>query len=1206
MIINLQKLVYMEEHHLLNRSLICILFFLCVFSGSLQLNAQNTTINIPKDEYISIDEVFQLIKQQESDFAFIYQADLFKNQPKVRLEKGTVNIEDLLSTIFKNRNFKVEFNNKTVTISKVKPLQQLMIKGTVFDLKTKEVIIGASAYFKKNKRGVSVDFNGGFTLTANAGDVLVFSHINYETKEITIDKEITDLQIFLIPKSFILDEITLISDGYQKISKERITGAVSTIDKQLFDQRINTNIVDKLDGLSTGLLFSSNSFDGEQKISIRGRSTIFSNDKPLIILDGFPIEGDINDINPNDIENINILKDAAAASIWGARASNGVIVLTSKKGKFNEKTNITYRTNVSIQSKPDYSGYLPVISTPDYINIQKQLFDLGILDEQLNRGLNNPIPAAVKLFLGVRNGTLTQTQADTQLAKLGTYDVLKDYEQYFLRSEISIQNNLSIQGGGEKNNYLISLGYDKTTESLVGDENTRITLNTINTLKLNDKFTANLGLYLTKGKDVNNGYRGDFGYSIISGANPFGSVNRAAHPYDRLVDDNGNPANIERDRSSSIQGLEDQGYLSFDFKPIEERKLNDNIAEEFSTRLRLGLNYNINALLNADIKLGWEQNNSLTTNRSDQNSYSIRNLINLFTVPDSNGILRRGIPLGDFYTKINSSIDAYTLRSQLNYEQQFQDFKHNITALAGFEIRETNEERYTITRIGYNKDNLTFAPYDGAALLPTRNGGRLSISRILGEQEQFNSFIKHRYISTFANASYTYLQKYTLSGSLRSDASDFFGVNENQRFNPFWSVGLGWKLHKEQFLESHDWINQLNLRSTVGVNGNINRAATALPTASVSGVSNGYVQVPYATILSPENKNLTWERTFQYNIGLDFKLFNRISGNLEYYKKNTTDVFGQKRINPTSGFINFNANVAETSTNGFEVDISAVNIQTNSFNWTTNLLFSYANDKVTKSENRQSLYNILNTDKDVGSVFDPRNVYFPIEGKPLFGVYAFDWKGLNSNGDAVLAAPNGTEIIAPTIDQLDILYTSPSNLLYLGRVNAPYFGRFGNTFTYKNISLTANIGFKLGHVYRAQRLNYDFHYLNSSFGAGRPSRDIANRWRAPGDENKTNIPRFSGNRGQDSGNSYAYSFSNINVKDASHVRLNDILINYFFEAKQLRKFPINNLDIYFNANNIGILWRANKDGVDPDYVPTSYSLFVPPNRFFALGLKCSF
>ena len=1206
MINYLQKLVCIKKHPL-NRSLSCVLFFLCFFNfGSFHLNAQNTAINIPEDQTISIDQVFQLIKQQESEFTFIYQEDLFKNQPKIHLTKGTVNIKNLLNTIFRNKDFIVEFNNKTITIYKKKnTTQQLTLKGTVFDLKTKEPIIGASVYLKKTQRGVSTDFDGQFTLKATTGDTLVITHISYETKEITIeDTQTTDLQFYLASKSFVLDEINIISDGYQKVSKERITGAVSTIDKQLFDQRINTNIVAKLEGLSTGLLFSSNGFDDEKKISIRGRSTIFSNDQPLIILDGFPIEGDIDDINPNDIETINILKDAAAASIWGARASNGVIVLTSKKGKFNQKTKVSYRSNASFQAKPDYSGYLPLISSPDFINIQKQLFDTGVLDGLLDRDKTNPIPAAIKLFLGVRDGSLSQAQADAQLAKLGSYDILKDYEQYLLRPNISIQNNISFEGGGEKHNYLISIGHDKNIESLMGDDNSRITLNTINTLKLNDKLTANLGLYITKGRDVNNGYRGNSGFSLISGADPFNTANRAALPYDRLIDDDGNPANIERVRPSSIEGLEEMGYLNFNFKPIEEQKLNDNITEEFSSRLRLGLNYKINTALNADIKLGWEQNSRLTTNRSDQNTYETRELINLFTVANSDGILKYGLPLGDFLTKTNTTLNAYTVRSQLNYNQQFQNYKHNITALIGVEVRETNEDRYAITRLGYNKDNLTFAPYDGASLLPTRNGLRLSISRFLNEQ--FNSNEKHRYISTFANASYTYLEKYTLSGSLRSDASDFFGVDENQRFNPFWSAGIGWKLHNEAFLKSQTWINQFNLRSTVGINGNINRSATALPTANISSFSNAVAQVPYATIISPENKNLTWEKTFQYNIGLDFKIFNRISGSLEYYGKNITDLFGPRNVSPTTGFAIYNANVAEMKTNGFEVDIRSDNIETKSFSWKSNLLFSYANEKVTKAQNKPDLFQILNTDKDVGSSYGPRNSYFPIEGKPLFGVYAFEWKELNSNGDVVLNAPNGTEIISPSPTQLREIYTNPNNFLFLGRVNAPFFGRLGNTFSYKKLSLTANIGFKFGHVYRAQNLDYGSYYSSSSFGGGRPSKLVTSRWKSPGDEFKTRIPLLSGNIERDINNSYAYSYSNINVKDASHIRLTDILIKYSFDSSELKRLPINNLDVYIQADNLGILWRANKDGVDPDYVPTSYSRFVPPSRSFAIGLKCSF
>ena len=1170
------------------------IFLLCTTVFSLtpkHLISQNAKIVIEEDKTATVDEVFDIIRAQTNEYMFIYHTDLFKDFPNVELKQGTIRLNKLLEQCLSSRDLNIVLTeNNTILIKDVKTIQQQQISGKVTD-EAGLPVPGATVLIKGTTTGTATNINGDYSIRApNPENVLVFSSLGFQTQEVKVGIR-TTINVILSESSLELDEVLVVSDGYQEIPRERATGAISTIDKKLIDQRIETNIISKLEGLSPGLIFNTNSFTDEPKLSIRGRSTIFSEDQPLIVVNGYPIEGDINDINPNDVESINVLKDAAAASIWGARSSNGVIVITTKMGKYNQDLKVEYRSNITIQEKPDLS-YLQYMSTADFIEAQEILYDAGeywYLDF-IDFFPEIVVPDALQTFVDRDNGLISPEQAQNQLNTLGQYDNIDEYSEYFLRNEFRNQHSLSFSGGSEKSRYFASLGYDKGLNNLIQDENERITLNLNNTFKISNKLSADIAANLSHTKDINNGYSsGTQSFDFVTVANPGGGSNSSPMPYDRIFDDNGNALNIARIGPAAAEDLESQGYLSFDYKPGEEWKYNDNVSKQWSTRIQLGLNYDFTDALKAQVKYSLERNTGENRNRVDQRKFEVRSLINRFTtIDDTTGELTRNIPLGDILYTNNFSLNSYTLRGQLNYNKKINNGEHQIDAILGTEIRETKSESSFQTRLGYNDNTLSYATVNLIGV-PNRNGGT---SNLNFPSDLF--FTKHRFISHFANASYTFKEKYTISGSGRTDESDLFGVKRNQRLNPFWSVGLGWKMDKENFIAA-DWINNLKLRATYGVNGNINRGATAFITAQFFNNSNTLINtIPFADITNPQNDNLTWEESYQLDLGLDFTLFNnRISGSFDYYKKDISNLFADINVAQSSGFDSFKTNAAEMKASGFEVALNTKNIDKSNFKWNTTVFFTYATDKITKIDFEPEIFDIFSIDRDFPEL------YTPFEDSPLFGVYAYKWDGLDDQGNARIFLPDGT----PSDDPFESIraYTEKEHFEYMGRVNAPYFGRIGNTLQYKNLSLTANISYKFGHVYRKPEL-----FFSGVLDGNRGHESFSERWQEPGDENTTDIPSFTTDTFQNFFNEWFYERSDINVSDASHIRLADILLNYTLDENQLSKIPISRIDLYFQASNLGLLWKANNDGIDPDYVPRNFATRVPPGKTISFGVKIGF
>lgn len=1045
------------------------------------------------------------------------------------------------------------------------------IKGKVVAADGRIALFGATVKLKESGVTVLTDKGGDFTLKTGLPKVtLQVSYLGYEQASLSVSAGDQPLVIILTAAEAQLKEV-VVSTGYQTLPAERATGSFVQVDNKLLNRRVSTGVLDRLEDVTPGLLFNKGRSAGAGLISVRGQNTIYGNSSPLIVLDNFPYDGDINNINPNDVESISVLKDAAAASIWGSRAGNGVIVITTKKGRYNQPIKIGFNANATIGDKPDIF-YQPRMSAADFIGVEKILFDKGFY-VNAETGYNNPaLTPVVELLIARRDGKITNAQADAQINDLTAYDVRNDFDSYFYRKSVNQQYALNFSSGSETQRFNLSGGYDHNRDNLVGNGFDRYTFNGGQSINLlNKKLEITTGFYYTQSNTVTN----NLGTSLIglnTGNGP------SLYPYARLADATGNPLAITHDyRQGFIQAAQQKGLLDWSYKPLEEIFLADKTRKLTDYRLNFGASYKIKPYLSLSLLYQYGQSIANGQNLRSEKTYFARNLINNFSAVDANGKLAYAIPRGAILDMDQLTATSQSIRGQLNFNRQWND-KHNLTAIAGYELRDFHTVGNSNRSYGYDDSHATALAVDYVTLFP-----QFAIAGSSTAIPFYNSMsdLTDRNISYYSNAAYTYLDRYTLSASARLDRSNLFGVKTNQQGVPLYSAGLAWNIDKEPFYNL-EWLPYLKMRLTYGYNGNVNKSLSAFTTALY--LTGNVINTTYAQVINPPNPELRWERVRLINIGIDFATKNnRIGGTVEPYLKRGMDLIGDITFAPSSGITTFRGNTANTRGTGIDLTVNSRNL-VGDLGWQTSFFFSHVTDKVVDYALRQPASRYAQ--------FSDSEVY-PLQGKPFYAVYSYAFAGLDpQNGD-----PQGYlgGKISKDYGQLFSSATA-DNLIYSGPARPVNYGALRNTFTYRKFSLSANISYRLGYYFRQPGILYASILSGQGYFQGRYSE----RWQKPGDELITTIPSIPAgiNTARDS----FYNLSTATVQKADNIRLQDISLSYEFGKNVLQHLALSKLQVYLYANNIGIIWKSTKTGFDPDYPVFDY----PPARTVAVGVKADF
>ena len=959
------------------------------------------------------------------------------------------------------------------------------VQGVVISSEDNLPLIGASVYvtaedLKKagsaqTTMGVITDVDGQFSIAIPAGITRFFcSYVGYDVLEVKLVPGKEHYEITLHASSQMLDAVVV--TGYQTVERRKLTAAVSKLD--ISDETIGAvkSIDQALAGQIAGLSVSptSGAPGAPAKIRIRGTASLNGTQDPLWVLDGIPLEGtdvpepdELNDItnmkqssiaglNPADIENITILKDAAATAIYGARAANGVIVITTKKGKvgkpvINFSSRFTYTPTLSLDR-------LNLLNSAEKVGLEMDMIRNNYSPDNHKGGVYNILSNYNELS-AFQNGGWDALSSDTQAAINRLKSVNTNWGDILFRDAFSQEYNLSLSGGTERVTYYTSFGYYKEDGNVDGVGMDRFNLVGKTSYKVNSILKVGASMFANRRKNTN--YLTDaYGMS-----NPV-FYSRKANPYFELYDKNGN-YNYDYD----IQNNTDKD-LGFNIFEERQNTSNESVVNSFSSIFDAELRFNDKWKLTS--QFGYQLEKTSREEIADWESYAMRYYYKLSEYSQG-GETKHFLPEGGMQKSYENSNSQITWKAMGEYRDSFNDI-HELEVMAGTELRKTWYETLFSAGYGFDRKTLTTKP----VIFPNES---YATSFPLHQ----TTYKENAYVSFYSTASYSLLNRYTVGGSIRFDGSDLFGVDKKYRYLPLYSVSALWRLSQEPFMQQAKWVDNLVFRASYGLQGNIdkNTSPFLLGTYRSESILPG-VSEDVIIINSAPNKKLRWEKTQSVNAGFDFSVLNQaINLSVDYYYRKGTDLIALRMLPLETGFTSMNVNWASMENKGVEISLSTRNITTKNFSWYTNFNFAYNGNKVLQE-------NIPEQQTTPGR-----------EGYPVGAIFALKTAGVNKEtGNMMFYNPEGEKVTLKELYRLkdewgigiassDVTAAEERTFYsYIGSSDAPYTGGLINTFSYKNWELNVNFSLTFGGYVRTQP-SYDI--INPDYGKNY-NADVLNRW----------------------------------------------------------------------------------------------------------------
>lgn len=1141
----------------------------------------------------SLSAVFAKIKLQ-SGYDFVADGDLLKTAGPVNIQVKQMELDQVLELIFKNQPLSFEIQNKMVVVLKKETsiidristaLFRIDVRGLVMNEKG-EPMPGASVSVLGRNQSARTASDGSFNLLNLTGkETLITAFIGYKPDTLRLTAQ-TSVVIAMKPLVAVLEDVAIVSTGYQNVNKDRATGSFGIVTAKEIAQYPTISLLERLQGLVPGVNISTKTTAGQSRngtINIRGVSTIVGqytqvSVEPLVVIDGFPSQisiarGALDLINPDDIQQVTFLKDAAAASIWGIQAANGVIVITTKKGKQNSAPSFNFSTTYSTSAKPR-TDYGPLMSIADYIDLEKDMINAGLLIDPVPGSLRdrNNSQAQAIIFRNKR-GEISESQMNAELAALAQNDNGDQIAEYLLQRPSTKQYNLSLSGGGMNSSYYMSGFYYTDDRVYKSNKNKGYSFN-IGTTSTLFKGRVNINTSLSYGNTTDKtnpasalamsmSELGLRSYDMLK--NPDGSTKY----YDVLV------------VPSKARTLESRGYLPFRYSPLDELNYNNTMNTGNNLGLNVDINGKITPWLSVTVSGNVGRNFNERENYQEPDSYEARMMINKATSINSSGRPVYGIPLGGRQSLTNGLVRSYNLRGQVNVNKNWNN-KHELNMVVGNEIREVFNKTSGETRYGYDKEINAFSVVNPTVSYLDMYGQRPSLGSSTAAVVESTT----RALSYYANGSYTLNSRYTVSGSARFDDFNLLGVERRKRAIPLWSAGVSWNMKKENFIKDIDWLSSLSGRFTYGFTGNAPQGYAPVTVIDLNG-TDGYSGLPYASIRRPARDNLAWEKTRMYNYGLEFSLFDsRISGTLEYYKKHTTDIFYNLPINATYGFSNTLFNAAQLDGKGVDLGLSFALVRSKQVIWNNSVNLSYNTNIIHDERFKTPIGN--------GDVLQGEIIH---DGYPTDFMFSYKFAGLDHKGETLIEDPKEPGKLYNT---MEFPYYDIKE--YSGRTASPWFGAYNTNVTYKRFDLGFQFQYQLGGVFRKPSINEVGIYVSR---AG----DLAQRWRNPGDELTTNVPGINTDFSQGffyGGSVERYSNSDLLVRSRSNVKLQQIRLAYSVPQRMVAKLGVKALNISAVCRNLGMIWAKNKENIDPDYLYNVSSTYqLAPVRTYSFQLNLS-
>lgn len=1144
-----------------------------------QKDAQQTvTLTMKK---VSAKTFFTELKKQ-TGLNFVYSSELSESWPAVSITANKKTVKQILDEITLKLGCEYKIEGNVVTLYKQSLSgKNRTITGTVKD-ENGQPLVGVPVCIGETKVCTVTDSEGAYSFTIPVEKTsLKFTYVGMQTAYVSIPAGQSavrkDIQM---DYDTALDEVVV--TGYQTISKKNMTGATITLNSEQLSDRYTSNLLSNLEGRVAGL----STYGGELKV--RGTSSLYAETSPLLVVDGLPMEGRLEDLNQYDIETINVLKDAAATAIYGARASNGVIVVTTKNARKKGKVDIDFSANITLTENRNMDYADNFYMTPaQQVEAESKYWDYyygnygGTADSQwstINSGTYG-VSSLQKAYYDWAKGNISKAELESIKTKLSGNNFAKEWADALYRQQVMQEYNLSLRSRSERSQNNISVNYKYDNTGIINQMNKQASINYKGSFELAKWLTANVSVNGVMNKTMGQG--NDYNsYSTIG--NRSGESNAFQHPaYESFYNADGSYRKLYGwyDGNEYWDGLK-PGLVDLGTAPYDELFNNTVTTHRQHMRYHGDLVFKIIDGLFVNTQLVYETDHTTQEWYCNSDSHVARVLRNAYTTANSDGSFSYGmLESGGLKQNQNTDGQYWTARAQANYSKTFG--KHAIIALAGLEFRETKYKGSNGILLGYdeqlqtsNTTNVNFGE-----LYNMRNSTYFFKESGVGFpafQFAFQPYIEnsmnviverlHRYGSGYANFTYTYDEKYNVFGSFRKDYADVYGLNSKFRGKPLWSVGAAWNMENEEFMKPLTWVNYAKLRFSYGKTGNIYQGATSYMTAS-TGTINSYTKLPMATISSPANPNLTWETSTTINLGLDYSLLdNRIRGSLDYYNKKATDVFSNKTLDPTTGFTTMFVNSAEMVNNGVELLLTAEWFRQKSakdIGWSTTFTFAHNKNEVTKVDNPATqAYQLAE-----GS-------YPYVEGYSSSALWSYRFAGISDGtpengygagpGETLWYGQDG--IIAHAANG------GPEILEYSGQKDPKVVIGIGNELEWNGFNLGIQMAYYGGHVMRCLPETETF-----GVGYGTVASYFLNAWTP---EHHTNTPGYAEYGSSSLGSEPSYG--NNSVYDAAFLKIRNIVFGYTLPKNILSKLGLNHVRLQFQIDNPKALWTANKVNVDPE------------------------
>lgn len=1104
--------------------------------------------------------------------------------------------------------------------------RDVVVKGVVKDKSDGKPVPGVSVFVKGTSNVVSTNDKGEYQISAkDASSILVFRYLGYKTIEATVGSR-TTINIDLEEDANQLKEVNIVSTGYQNLDRKLFTGSTTKISAKDSERSGVPDISRMLEGQAAGVSVQnvSGTFGAAPKIRVRGATSLSGDNKPLWVVDGIILEdvvnisnealstGDANTligssvagINPDDVESFTILKDAAATAMYGARAMNGVVVVTTKKGRNTEgKATINYSGTFTTYLKPTYDNF-DIMNSAEQMSVLLEMQNKGYyshssLANSSNGGVFNKMYNQMYNYdpatdsYGLKNNSMSQLNFLTRYAQANT-----DWFDALFKNSLLQEHSLSVSSGTAKVQNYFSTSYTHDSGQTIGDNVKRFTANLRTNFKLSEKLSAEL-----------------LANASIRDQKSPGTLTRQSDPvYGRYSRDfDINPYSYALNTSRVLTPYNEDGSLEFFTRSYAPFNIMSELDNNYLTLKMLDIKVQGGVKYKIIPKLTYSVDGAYRYARSERQHYILdnSNMANAFranqnpSVNDNNILLYPDpafpndpsvvvLPEGGFFNTTNNNILNYYLRNNLEFDSTF-GTDHRLNVFASYEMRYTDRQNSDFEGVGYQYDNGGLVNPNYRYFKKTIEGGDPYFGMGLGYD---------RFLAMMARAAYSYKDRYSINATVRNDGSNLMGKSKVARWLPTWNVSGAWDIDQEKFFEGvKPILSGARIRATYGLVASLGSA-----TNSTAVFYNRVTYRPYENekesqiyTNSLENSELTWEKLHELNIGTDLSFFdNKVNVTFDYYKRNIFDLIGAIRTSGIGGQFIKNANYGEMKAHGYELTIAGNPIKTaGGFKWRTQFNFGVNKNEVTRLDVDQNIWTLVRAE---GA---------PKQGYAQRGLFSIQFDGLNPQyGYPTFVGINGVR----NETNISLQDTNVGSLTYHGPVDPTFTGGFWNQFTYKNFTLSALFTFSAGNYVRLQpTVSATYDDMTSM------SRDVLNRWIKPGDEQFTTIPsildRYTAAAAvlrpngtvTDARYPYnAYNYSTERVAKGDFVRLKNVSLAYALPAKWTSKVGVGNAQISLVGNNVALLYSDDKlNGADPEFFNNG-GVAMPVPRQYTLSLKVGF